>query len=51
MQGAKKVLAANSDWSDSKALWISAVCGAGLALLTATVVVPILWKRLDKQFE
>lgn len=50
-KGAKKLLTSSSDdWSDSKALWIAAVCAAGLSLLTATVAVPILWKRLDKQF-
>jgi hypothetical protein len=52
LQGAKEALAAGaSDWSESKALWIAALCGGGLALFTAVVVCPLLWKRLNERFE
>jgi hypothetical protein len=51
LQGAKKTLAANDDgWTNDKSLWIAAICAAGLAALTAAIAVPILWKRLEKQF-
>jgi hypothetical protein len=51
-QGAKEALAAGvGDWSESKALWVAAVCGASLAVFTLVVVCPLLWKRLNARFE
>jgi phosphate/sulfate permease len=57
-KGAKKALQANNtkdgnnadDWTDQKALWIAAVCAAGLSVLTAAVAVPLLWKRIESKF-
>jgi hypothetical protein len=49
-RGAKQTLAA-AKWPESQSLWVSACCGAGLALFTAVVLLPILWKRLNAQFD
>jgi hypothetical protein len=49
-RGAKKTLS-DVNWNESQSLWVSACCGAGLALATALFVLPWLWKRLNKQFD
>ena len=48
-QGAKKSFSAD-DWSDGKAAWIAFCVAAGLALLTAAIVLPILKRFVDKGY-
>ncbi len=51
-RGAKKMLQGNQkDWTDQKALWIAAVCAAGVTFLTIVVVLPILKYKADKKFK
>ncbi|MCO5610642.1 hypothetical protein L7F22_064881 [Adiantum nelumboides] len=55
-KGVKKYLTdEKKDWSDSKALWISAVIAAGLAIITAVVAVPwlkhVVGKRITREKE
>ncbi len=48
-QGAKKSISAD-DWSDGKAALIAFGVAAGLALLTAAIVLPILKRYVDKGY-
>ena len=48
-KGAKKQLSADDDWSDAKALWISAVVGVGCALLSLVIGVPFLKYQLKQK--
>jgi hypothetical protein len=50
-RGAKKQLAAEDDWSDEKALWISAVVGAGCAVISFFVGIPFLRNKLKQKHE
>lgn len=50
LQGAKATLS-SANWSNDKSLWVAAVIGAGLAFLTAVVVVPLLWRKIVKHFD
>ena len=50
-KGAKKQLAADDDWSDAKALWISAVVGVGCALLALVIGVPFLKYQLKQKHD
>ena len=42
---------AESEWTDTKAAWISAAVAAGLAALTGAVVVPLLHRRSKDMFD
>ncbi|CAL8461919.1 g1450 [Coccomyxa elongata] len=48
-KGAKKSISSD-DWSDGKAAWIAFCVAAGLALLTAAIVLPILKRYVDKGY-
>lgn len=48
-QGAKKSISSD-DWSDAKAAWIAFCVAAGLAILTAAIVLPILKRYVDKGY-
>lgn len=48
-KGAKKMLSNNSDWDDTKAAWVSAVCAIGLGILTTVIAVPFLRYRILKK--
>lgn len=50
-QGAKKSFSPDDNWSDEKAGWIAVCCAAGLTLVSAVVVLPILRYRAKKYFE
>ena len=50
LQGAKKSLS-NSNWSDAKACWISAVVAGGLAFLAAAVGIPLLKRWVNQSFD
>jgi solute carrier family 20 (sodium-dependent phosphate transporter) len=50
-KGAKKQLSSEDDWSDAKALWISAVIGLGFAVLALVIGVPFLKYQLKKRKE
>lgn len=46
------MIASDDDsWTDGKAAWIAAVCAAGLTVFTAAVVVPLLKRHVDRQFD
>jgi hypothetical protein len=48
-RGAKKQLASDDDWSNEKALWISAVIGAGCALISFLFGIPFLKSKLKNR--
>lgn len=50
LQGAKKTLSENDDWDTNKSAWVAAIIAAGLATLTAVVVLPIMRLRAKKHF-
>eukprot|EP00245_Coleochaete_scutata_P015149 TRINITY_DN663_c0_g1_i1.p1 TRINITY_DN663_c0_g1~~TRINITY_DN663_c0_g1_i1.p1 ORF type:complete len:648 (-),score=96.18 TRINITY_DN663_c0_g1_i1:684-2627(-) len=51
-KGAKKTLAKNDNsWTDKTSAWVSAVCAAGLTLLTVIAVIPWLRSKLNKRFD
>lgn len=50
-KGAKKALSTGSDWSDTKAVWISMVIAVGISLLTAVVVLPLLKRHCERLFD
>eukprot|EP00877_Chromochloris_zofingiensis_P008102 jgi/Chrzof1/3545/UNPLg00754.t1 len=49
-KGAKKTLSENDDWDTNKSAWVAAIIAAGLATLTAVVVLPIMRLRAKKHF-
>lgn len=51
LQGAKKALSSNDEWTDAKAAWVSACIAAGITLLTIFVALPLLRKMANRQFD
>ncbi|KAJ9518999.1 hypothetical protein QJQ45_026327 [Haematococcus lacustris] len=50
-KGAKKSLTTgDDDWTDAKAAWIAAVVSAGLGVLVAAILLPILRHRANSKF-
>lgn len=45
-KGAAKTLKKTGGWTDRKAGWVSAVAAGGCTLISAVVVVPLVWKRI-----
>ncbi|KAL2629285.1 hypothetical protein R1flu_013971 [Riccia fluitans] len=50
-KGAKKTLSRDSNWSDSKAAWISVIVAVCAALLCICVALPLLKKMADRHFD
>ena len=50
-QGAKKYISEHDkDWSVNDSAWVSAVCAAGLALLSAAIGIPLMKRAASKVF-
>ncbi|BBN09461.1 solute carrier family 20 (sodium-dependent phosphate transporter) [Marchantia polymorpha subsp. ruderalis] len=50
-KGAKKTLSSSSDWTDSKAAWVSAVIAAGVTILCIFVALPLLRRMASNHFD
>jgi sodium-dependent phosphate transporter len=50
-KGAKKALTSSGHWSDAKSAWIAIVVAAGVAALTALIVLPLLKRHCEKLFD
>ncbi|KAL3681813.1 hypothetical protein R1sor_024769 [Riccia sorocarpa] len=50
-KGAKKTLSAESDWTDSKSAWVSAIIAAGATILCIFVAIPLLRRKADSHFD
>ena len=52
LQGARKLLVSDDgSWTDAKAAWIAAIVAAGMTILTAAVIVPLLKRKVDRAFD
>lgn len=51
LQGAKKTLSSNDNWSDAKSAWISAIIAAGVTLMCIFFALPLLKRMADRQFD
>jgi sodium-dependent phosphate transporter len=49
-KGAKKALSSNDNWTDAKAAWIAAVIAAGMGVLVAGIMLPLLHHRAGRIF-
>jgi sodium-dependent phosphate transporter len=49
-KGAKKALSSDDNWTDAKAAWIAAIIAAGMGVLVAAILLPLLRHRAARMF-
>ncbi|KAL2632054.1 hypothetical protein R1flu_016740 [Riccia fluitans] len=50
-KGAKKTLSSDSNWTDAKSAWVSAIIAGGVTVLCIFIALPLLRRKADSHFD